>query len=88
MLFTAPVRMTLTAEEVGRACRLVVGDGGHQGLLKQIQPKLDAMTGDLELDDDTLQRVHHYIESYGGGGYQDQFRAIRSAAWRAGWVQP
>jgi hypothetical protein len=84
---TTSWRLVLTADEIVRATRSIVGDGGHQGLLAVILPKLDTATGAIELDDDVLQRVHRYIENYGTGGYQDRLRAIRGAAWRAGWVQ-
>ncbi len=87
MLFTRPVRIVLTPDEVQLITKTIEGDGGHQLLLREIQNDLEP-DGSMTLDDGTLQRVHRYIEAYGGGGFQDRLKAIRSAAWRAGWVQP
>lgn len=86
---TSKIRLTLTEAEHERVTRVIVGSGGHQLLLRDIVKLLDRAPDPLscELDQHTLQRVHRYAESYGSGGYQDRFKAIRAAAWRAGWVQ-
>lgn len=87
-LFAEPIRMTLPPRDVEVVTRPIVGPGGAQGFLRAIVARLSS-TGELELDDAELQRVHRYADyNDGAGGFQDRFKAIRAAAWRAGWVQP
>lgn len=81
--------MVLTPDEVEIVTREVNGIGGAQLLLRyKILPALDRVTGELTLEDVVLQKVHQYAWKYGGGGYEDRFRAIENAAFRAGWVAP
>ena len=59
-------------------------DGGGQILLRSL---LAALQGDaLTLDDLTLQKVYQTAER-GSGGFQQRCKVVRSAAWRAGWIQ-
>jgi len=87
MLFTTDYTLELTEAERNVVLRDIVGDGGHQRLLRHLVKNMNTF-GVLKVDDATLQKVHRYADSYGGGGFQERFKAIRAAAWRAGWVQP
>lgn len=84
-LFIGSIEMKLTPHEVELVTRPINGDGGHQGLLRAIGLELQS-TGELVLEDATLLAVYKYAYDYGGGGYQDRFRAIIAAATRAGWA--
>lgn len=81
--FVDTFTLHLTASERDVITRAVVGNGGHQQLLRDCCQQLrdDALT----LDALTLDRVAHYAYDYGGGGYQHRFRTLLSAARRAGW---
>jgi hypothetical protein len=89
-LFADAILVVLTPAESDVLLRPVTAErfGGHQRLLQAILERFDPISLGVRLDDDELQRVRRYAEDYGSGGYQVRFRALLSAAWRAGWVQP
>jgi len=87
-LFTPPVDVTFTSEELEVITRPIVGEGGHQRLLKVINLRLaHAGQQSLQFEDAELLHVARYAYSYGNGGYQDRFKEILKAARRAGWSQ-
>lgn len=63
--------------------RDIEGTGGWQSFLTEL--RIDAGRKWLELTADQLERCYRY--SKGSGGYQERFKAIVRAAWRAGWEQ-
>jgi len=85
-LFREATEMQLEAAELELLGRTLEGDGGHQRLLRDIINRL-GKHGELRLEDEELQKVARYAYRYGGGGYQDRFKAVLAAARRAGWRQ-
>ncbi len=59
-------------------------EGGWPSFLADLKSRLQGTT--LTLSDTECQRVYRYAQ--GSGGMQSRFKAIVSAAWAAGWVQP
>jgi len=79
-----PIVCWLTPAELEKCTREVVGNGGHQRLLRKILSRLDPLTGRLEILVSHLHRAAIYARAYGLGGYQQRFQAIVAAAARAG----
>lgn len=75
--------LRLTDSERDVITRPIIGDGGHQRLLRECLEHVRDHT--LTLDVLTLDHVQRYAYDYGGGGYQDRFRTLMCAARRAGW---
>jgi hypothetical protein len=55
-------------------------------LVEGFQRSVNGNTLDIEEAD--IVRVNRYAYAYGGGGYQNAFRAVIAAAIRAGWDAP
>ena len=53
-------------------------DGGFQGLLVDLQKRVNRKTGELSLSDDDLERVQRYAYKYKQGGWQDRLERIFS----------
>lgn len=87
-LFTAPVTLQFTPAEWELLEKPIVNDGGHQRLLMDIQMQMKTATQTAVLEDAQLAKAYEYAYSYGSGGYQGRFKAVLSAAFRAGWVPP
>jgi len=85
MLFVDDVTVVLSPAEWAICARPIVGDGGAQLLLRDL---LAAMIDEHQILATYVQldRAYQYAYSYGGGGFQDRFRAIIKAALRAGWA--
>jgi hypothetical protein len=47
--------------------------GGFQNLARTLYNRVDAITGELELDDVLLARIVRYSKNYRHGGFQDTF---------------
>jgi hypothetical protein len=77
-----PVRATLTAAELMLVTRSIVGNGGHQRLLRDIVRTLDRRTNSILLTMPNLAQARTYATAYGTGGYQDRFKALVAAAER------
>lgn len=77
-------QLVFTREEYAILTRPVVGAGGMQDLLRQIQDGLFPGAGKL-VDLETLERVHRYATRYGRGGFEDRFEVVLRAARRDGW---
>jgi hypothetical protein len=78
-----PIVATLTAAELFIVTRPIVGDGGHQRLLRAIVRTIDRRTNQVTLTVPQLHKVKVYATAYGSGGYQDRFKALLAAAYRA-----
>lgn len=85
-LFNEPVQVTLTNDERDTFMRAPEGDGGWQIFLSELQSRVQGNT--LTADDDELIRANRYAYHYGGGGFENRFRALIKAAVRAGWDNP
>jgi hypothetical protein len=85
MLFADDYTLDLTDDEWAAFSRPVTGDGGAQGLLRQLH---DAQTGPqrIVVDYRLLDRAYTYAYRYASGGFQDRFRAVIKAALRSGWI--
>ena len=75
--------LTLTPDEYEKVTRAVNGTGGHQRLMRTVLERLDHKQKTLDLSPAQLGRVRTYAKAYGGGGYQDRFKAILAAAERS-----
>ncbi len=73
-----PVVVELTVEESELVSRSVNGTGGMQGVLLRLVAR---MTKDrrLVLTPAEVETIRRYAFEYGGGGYQDRFRALSAA---------
>jgi hypothetical protein len=80
------VRLTFTLPPQGIEAlgRPVVGQGGFQSLLRQIQASL--VDDELTLTPELIGKIVRYVQDYGGGGFQgrldtilDELRALGSA---------
>lgn len=87
-LFAPDIKMQPTRAEWEILDRPIVGDGGHQDLLRECLASVDPAGGRWRLEDGLLQKCYRYAYDYGGGGYQDRFRVIVTVARRGGWVEP
>lgn len=96
-LFIPAVSLAFTADEWAIVNRPIVGDGGAQGLLRRCLEHVvitEQVIDDepfnqhisTEMEDADLQKLYRLAYSYGGGGFQEQAKAILKAAFRAGWV--
>lgn len=84
-----PFVVTLEPDEVQLLKRVAdetsgTSAGGWQSLVRTLRQRL-TIDGALAISDQELCKVHRYIESYGGGGYQQALKGIRRAGWAAGW---
>lgn len=81
---TAPavISVTLRRDELEVVLRSIVGNGGHQRLLRKILTRLNRQTGAIELFPQDLADARRYADAYGGGGYQDRFWVLIRAAER------
>ena len=82
-LFEPLVVCELTPNELGLLTKPIVGDGGHQGLLRKITQHLQGSRVEVEPAD--LRKAVQYAYDYDTGGYQGRFIALLRAAYRAGW---
>ena len=86
-LFEPPVVCDLTPDEWDRFTRPVDAPEGGMGALWQTLHDR-ASERRLEAEDAELSKAYRYSYDYGGGGYQGRFKALLSAAFRAGWCPP
>lgn len=82
-LFRASVHLVFTDAELGYLRRPIVGDGGHQRWLRELHGRIAKKA--LDITHTELHKTEHYAYDYGSGGYQDAFKAVLRAAFRAGW---
>ena len=70
------VRLTFTLppEAIEALGRPVVGQGGFQSLLRQIQALL--VGNELTLTPELIGRIVRYVQDYGGGGVQGRLDTI------------
>jgi len=64
----------LSTEAVGALLRPVVGEGGFQSLLRQLQASLD--NDKLTLTSDLIAKMVRYVRDYGQGGFQGRLDAV------------
>ena len=76
---------TLSPDAVGALSRPVVGQGGFQSLLRQIQALL--VGNELTLTPELIDKLVRYVQDYGGGAFQgrldtilDELRTLGSAS--------
>lgn len=65
---------TLSPDAVEALGRPVVGQGGFQSLLRQIQALL--VSNELTLTPELISRIVRYVQDYGGGGFQNRLDTI------------
>lgn len=79
-----PITATLTASELMIATRQITGNGGHQGLLREIVRTIRRADNTFTITVPQLAQARVYANyNKGRGGYQDRFEAIVAAADRA-----
>ncbi len=86
-LFIPPIHCYLTPSEWDTFSRSVDEPEGGMGELWYVLLQR-ATHGSLEVEDSELTRMYGYAYDYGSGGYQARFKALLSAAFRAGWCPP
>jgi hypothetical protein len=69
---------TFTADELRKVNRSVEGQGGMQSFLRTLLPRIKE-DRTLVLSAKEVERVRHYSEDYGEGGFQERFRIILRA---------
>ena len=62
----------LNIDEINRLLNPAVGKGGFQSLLRQLQQRLNAQTGELKLSVSDLERIPQYAFDYKNGGWENQ----------------
>lgn len=68
------LRFALTPATVDALNRPVVGQGGFQGLLRQVQ---DLLSGnELTLTPELVGKIVRYVQDYGQGGFQGRLDLI------------
>ncbi len=82
-LFSVPTLCALLEDEEAIIRRPVNGDGGAQRFLRELVARIKDNA--ILLEDEELRKVERYAYAYGAGGFEDRFRALLRAAWRAGW---
>jgi hypothetical protein len=70
----ATLTIQLSAEAAGALLRPVVGDGGFQSLLRQLQASLD--DDKLTLTSDLIAKMVRYVRDYGQVGFQGRPDAV------------
>lgn len=68
-----PVTFVLTPSERAEIAKAIRGQGGHQSLLRELDPLVNSHTGDITLSDELIGKIVRYT-SYGSGGYQGRLR--------------
>ena len=76
------VRFSLPADAAEALARPVVGQGGFQSLLRQLQGSLDG--GDLTLTPEVIAKMVRYVQDYGQGGFQGRLDAVLEELKRLG----
>jgi len=70
---------TLTAEEKAIVFRPIVGNGGHQILLRRVHGHIDPATGAFTLPAIVVFKILGHALDYGRGGYQVRLEALLRA---------
>lgn len=84
-LFADDVLVELTPDEWDTFMRPINAEGGAQNLLRHLRDCVISRPHRIvrcEVHD--LDRAYHYAYAYGGGGFQERFRAVIRAAIRTG----
>jgi hypothetical protein len=68
------IRIELSADSLAKLTRPVVGQGGFQSLLRQVQRQVDGNV--LVLTPSLIERIAQYVHAYGGGGFQGRLEAV------------
>ena len=68
--------VTLAAAEVARLTQPVVGNGGFQSLLRDLQKKLNQQTDQIVLTDADRGRICRHAYDYGNGNWENQLKSI------------
>lgn len=70
----AILTVRLTAEELEKISRPVIGQGGMQSLLRKLQTQLE---GDrLSMTADQVEQIVRYAQNYGSGGFQERLQGV------------
>lgn len=72
----AVATVTLSADAHEMLTRPIVGNGGHQRLLRKVLSHYNTTTRALTLLPQHRMQMERYANAYGEGGYQGRFRAI------------
>jgi hypothetical protein len=72
------VLLYITEDIADALAKDVVGDGGFEGLLRRLRGcnVTYRESAYLELDAETLERLHRYAYDYGQGGWEERLRPI------------
>jgi len=71
---TLTIRIELSADTLEKLARPVVGQGGFQSLIRQIQRQVDGNV--LVLTPTLIERIAQYVHAYGNGGFQGRLDAV------------
>lgn len=69
-------RIVLDNDDTAELMRPIVGQGGWQRLLGQLQALLGQATGDMNLSDEERDCICRYAFDYGNGGWENRLRQI------------
>lgn len=83
MLFADDIDVHFAPEEWVVFDRPVIGEGGAQGLLRDLHAT-QVRPGQIRVSYVLLDRAYAYAYTYGSGGFQDRFRMVIKAALRTG----
>jgi hypothetical protein len=70
------MNIILNATEQGFLFRPVSGDGGFQGLLRNLRRKINRVNGEITLTPADLEKIPRYAFEYGNGGWEGRLRGI------------
>jgi hypothetical protein len=73
------ITVILSGEELRLLRKPVVGDGGHQSLLRKLQANTDRATGEMTVGQPEIERIVRYRKKYGQGGFQDRLKTMADA---------
>jgi len=73
------VKLTIgELEELKKQAPSSASDGGYQNFLVKLQYRVDDESGELELDDEDMSKIHRYAFEYKNGGWQTRLKKIFS----------
>lgn len=67
----------LSEDEAEAFLRPVVGQGGFQSLLRNLQRNYDRKSRTVTLTDEQVEKINRYSKDYGQGGFEDRLEGIR-----------
>jgi death on curing protein len=76
------IQVRLDPTELELLMREVVGEGGWNSLVRNLQKKANP-DGTISLSSEEVERIRQYSQGHGPGGFQDRLKAVLAAVERA-----